>query len=62
MDLQLSAHQSILFNQCHDEFCCNLNSTVSLKPSYRYAAAVYHGNQTFDGFADGGVIACAVLV
>lgn len=23
--------------------------------------AVYHGNRTFDGFADGGVVACAVL-
>jgi pantetheine hydrolase len=28
---------------------------------YHYALAVYHGNRTFDGFATGGVVACAVL-
>lgn len=53
------------FDVCYDDVCCTFKLAYSMepteKPYYRYAAAVYHGNRTFDGFADGGVFACAVL-
>ena len=32
----------------------------SLIPTFLFIT-VYHGNRTFDGYADGGVIACAVI-
>lgn len=51
--------------ECYGDFCCNFkysfNTRESTEPHYSFAMAVYHGNRTFDGFADGGVVACAVL-
>lgn len=50
---------------CFGKLCCKFKYSVSFDDSitnyYRYAMAVYHGNRTFDGFADGGVVACAVI-
>ena len=50
---------------CNNDICCDFyysfKVTRTIKPSYHYAFAVYHGNRTFDGFADGGVLACAVV-
>jgi hypothetical protein len=49
---------------CNNDICCDFHYSFRVnrtKPSYYYALAVYHGNRTFDGFADGGVLACAVL-
>lgn len=52
---------------CHGEFCCDFKYSFNVPPEgkptdyYRFALAAYHGNRTFDGFADGGVVACAVL-
>jgi Vanin C-terminal domain len=31
------------------------------RPGYEYAIGFYHGKRTFDGFADGGIIACAII-
>lgn len=65
MDEQASFGESNSLIQCHGNFCCSFKygfyTTSSEEPSYHFAAAVYHGNRTFDGFADGGVLACAVL-
>lgn len=51
--------------ECYGEFCCDFEYSFKAlttdKPRYHFALAVYHGNRTFDGFADGGVYACAVL-
>jgi Vanin C-terminal domain len=30
-------------------------------PHYEYAVGFFHGKRTFDGFADGGIIACAII-
>lgn len=50
---------------CHEDTCCDFHYSFkvaqTIKPRYYYALAVYHGNRTFDGFADGGIFACAVL-
>lgn len=50
---------------CHNGLCCDFYYSYKYiateNPYYKYALAVYHGNRTFDGFADGGVTACAVL-
>jgi pantetheine hydrolase len=53
-------------NICKEGLCCNIkvNYTVSNSQRiehYQYALAFYHGNRTFDGFADGGVVVCTVL-
>lgn len=52
--------------KCEGDLCCEydlsytiVNSTA--KDHYQYALAFYHNNRTFDGFADGGVIACSLL-
>lgn len=52
--------------KCEGDLCCNfeINYTISgseSKVHYQYAIAFYHNNRTFDGFADGGVVACAIL-
>lgn len=56
---------SIQSTVCHSDLCCDFYYSYKYvstdKPYYKYALAVYHGNRTFDGFADGGVAACAVL-
>lgn len=51
---------------CSNGICCDFKfrygaTRMTNNPYYRMALAVYHGNRTFDGFADGGVIACAVI-
>lgn len=50
---------------CHNEQCCDfkLRYRLGVKHgnSYEYATAVYHGNRTFDGFADGGIISCSII-
>lgn len=50
---------------CHNDFCCDFNLTYRTQKihenHYEYAIAVYHGNRTFDGFADGGVVACTII-
>lgn len=53
-------------NFCQNGVCCdyNLNYTIAnsaSRPHYQYAMAFYHGNRTFDGFADGGVVACSII-
>lgn len=52
-------------SNCHNNFCCNFNLTYGAgiihEKYYQYATAVYHGNRTFDGFADGGVVACTII-
>lgn len=57
---------SVEGNFCQNGVCCdyNLNYTItnsSSRPHYQYAMAFYHGNRTFDGFADGGVVACSII-
>lgn len=53
-------------NFCQNGVCCDYRLNYSIvnsisRPHYHYAMAFYHGNRTFDGFADGGVVACALL-
>lgn len=58
---------AISSKECHGDVCCTYEYSFTVptenKPTdyYRFALATYHGNRTFDGFADGGVVACAVL-
>lgn len=59
--LQASAPgTSITSNLCHGELCCSFTYSVNVEATttqaYVYGMAVYHGNRTFDGFADGGVV------
>lgn len=64
-DHKLTPDSSLSSTHCHGEFCCDFKYSYTSKetdqPRYHFALAVYHGNRTFDGFADGGVVACAVL-
>lgn len=51
---------------CQDRTCCNFKISYRVenplnKPHYTYAVGFYHGKRTFNGFADGGVIACAII-
>ncbi|CAO1440239.1 unnamed protein product [Diamesa serratosioi] len=55
-------------NICNDGLCCDFDisyqySINARNPDlyYRYRLAVYNNNRTFDGFADGGVVACAIF-
>lgn len=52
-------------SHCHNSFCCDFNISyragILHENHYHYAMAVYHGNRTFDGFADGGVVACTII-
>lgn len=67
----LSVEQSMtpgtteISTQCHGELCCEFKygftTVATTQPAYRFGLAVYHGNRTFDGFADGGVVACAII-
>lgn len=61
----MTPNTAIGTKHCHGDLCCNFVYSFRVpqtnNPRYYYALAVYHGNRTFDGFADGGVIACAVL-
>lgn len=65
VSVSASTGLSVTSHLCHEDVCCDFTygfyQTSSQEPSYHYAAAVYHGNRTFDGFADGGVVACAIL-
>lgn len=65
-DIQMmEPNTSIIAEECHGVFCCtfeyNIYTTLTDKPHYRFALAVYHGKRTFSGLADGGVIVCAVI-
>lgn len=61
----MSAENSIESTLCSNSVCCTFRYSYTILrtdiPYYRYALAAYHGSRTFDGFADGGVVACAVL-
>jgi hypothetical protein len=52
-------------SSCHEKQCCDFKlryrAGVKHENHYEYATAVYHGGRTFDGFADGGVVACAII-
>ncbi|CRK88417.1 CLUMA_CG002189, isoform A [Clunio marinus] len=52
--------------RCLNENCLNVTivyryENILNAPSYEYALAFYHGKRTFDGFADGGVVAFVIL-
>jgi hypothetical protein len=52
--------------RCQDRTCCSFDIYYKVenpenKRHYEYAVGFFHGKRTFDGFADGGVIACAII-
>lgn len=61
----MTAENKIKTTVCSSDVCCDFTYSFTTTrtdiPYYRYALAAYHGSRTFDGFADGGVVACAVL-
>lgn len=51
---------------CRGATCCNIKVNYTIQNSatrkhYQYVMAFNHGQRTFDGFANGGVVACAIL-
>ncbi|KAJ6635892.1 Vanin-like protein 1 [Pseudolycoriella hygida] len=73
-DIELSSSTSRLsdsFRLCNnergDELCCDFEieavqqSVSENAVSYVYKAAVFNGNRTFDGVADGNMTTCAIL-
>lgn len=61
----MTAENKIKTAVCSNGMCCDFTYSFTTTrtdiPYYRFALAAYHGSRTFDGFADGGVVACAVL-
>ncbi|CAG9809930.1 unnamed protein product [Chironomus riparius] len=51
---------------CHGTTCCNIKVNYTIQNSatrkhYQYVMAFNHGQRTFDGFANGGIVACSIL-
>lgn len=51
---------------CHGATCCNIKVNYTIQDSatkkhYQYVMAFNHGQRTFDGFANGGVVVCTIL-
>lgn len=62
----LGANSVFVRQDCQDRTCCNFKINYRMEnpqnlPFYQYAVGFYHGNRTFDGFADGGVVVCAII-
>jgi predicted amidohydrolase len=60
-----NGNHSLTVRNCLNGLCCDFDVEYEVKNAniahYQYATAFYHGNRTFDGFADGNVVACAIL-
>ncbi|KAG5670804.1 hypothetical protein PVAND_001042 [Polypedilum vanderplanki] len=51
---------------CESEICCKIKVNFTILnseevPHYQYAMAFFHGNRTFQGFADANITACALI-